>query len=322
MHAPGFPKLLLLLSLLITNCWSAAGYADTPVRVTLGTATKGGGFQLYGEHLAQVINGADNGLRVETVASRGSRQNLQWLHTGEIDMGLVEGNAAHQAMQGEEPIARGMKVLSVMYPNAGMFVVRADSPYQRIEDLRGKPVAFGTRASGLRILAADVLDGMGLDPQRDFAPVILDKAADGPRLLLEKKVEALWGAGIGWPGFVRLADSPGGARFIAPSAEQVKQILAKHGHLKPMPVPAGSYTGQHRQIDSVGLWSLLLSRPGLPDETGYRLAQALHRGEHRLAQQLTQGGFTTAKNTLLQVPTERLHPGVQQYFRDSGLLKD
>jgi hypothetical protein len=103
-----------------------------------------------------------------------------------------------------------------MYPNPGLFAVRADSPYQGIEDLRGKLVAFGTRSCGLRILAGDVLDGIGLIPERDFEQVILEIAADGPRLVLEGEVEALWGAGIGWPGFVKIANGPKAARFIPP----------------------------------------------------------------------------------------------------------
>jgi len=208
-----------------------------------------------------------------------------------------------------------------MYPNPGMFVVRADSPYQTIEDLKGKPIAFGTRASGLRILVGDVLDGLGMKPDRDFEQVILGKAAEGPRLVLEKKVEALWGAGIGWPGFVQVADGPAGARFIAPSATQVKLIQKKHPHLKTMSVPADTYKGQTRQIDSLGLWSLILIRPGLDDDVVYRLTRAIHRGESALVARLKQGGYTTAKNTVAQVPAIRLHPGAKRYYREIGLLE-
>jgi len=39
----------------------------------------------------------------------------------------------------------------------------------------------------------------GLTADRDFEQVILEKAGDGPRLVLEGKVAALWGTGIGWP---------------------------------------------------------------------------------------------------------------------------
>jgi TRAP transporter TAXI family solute receptor len=162
---------VLLLSAVL---WSVSiGAEITPTKVVLGTATKGGGFQLYRENLAEVSNAVDAGLQVEAIATRGSKQNLPFLEEGKIDIGLVEGNAAHRALEGIGGSTVNLKVLSVMYPNPGMFVVRADSPYQRIEDLKGKPVAFGTRASGLRILAGDVLDGIGMKADHDFEQVIL-----------------------------------------------------------------------------------------------------------------------------------------------------
>ena len=317
------PCLALVCALLLPGMlWSVFAGADTaPTKVVLGTATKGGGFQLFGETFAAVVNTTDATLQVEPIPTRGSKQNLTYLEEGKIDIGLVEGNAARQALEGIGRAPANLKVVTVMYPNPGMFVVRADSPYQRIEDLKGKPIAFGTRASGLRILASDVLDGIGLQADRDFESVILEKAADGPRLVLDHKVEALWGAGIGWPGFVQVANGPAGARFIAPSAAQVKQILAKHPHLRTMSVPAGTYKGQDAQINSVGLWSLILVRPELPDEVVYRLARAIHHGEEALAKQLKQGSYTTAQNTVAQVPTAQLHPGAARYFREANLTR-
>ena len=59
-------------------------------------------------------------------------------------------------------------------------------------------------------------------------------------MVLDGRVAALWGAGIGWPGFKTLAASPGGARFIAPDAAEIARIRAKHSFLKPLTVPAGS----------------------------------------------------------------------------------
>jgi len=310
-----------LCALLVLNTPSVSSAEANlhPAQIVLGTATPGGGFQLFGQHLAEVINAIEPSLRVEAIATRGSLQNLDLLEEGQIDIGLVEGNAARQALDGVGRAPANLAVLSVMYPNPGMFAVLADSPYRQIEDLKGKPVAFGTRASGLRILAHDVLDGIGLAPERDFEPVTLEKAGDGPRLVLDREVEALWGAGIGWPGFVRIAEGPAGARFIAPSAAQVEQILTKHPYLRTMSVPAGIYKGQAAPIDSVGLWSLILVRPELGEEIVYRLAFAIHKGESALAERLEQGRYTTARNTAIQVPAARLHRGTMRYFREAGV---
>lgn len=315
--------LTLLATGVILHLLSPAAFGADAHRtqVILGTATPGGGFQLFGQTLAQVINAGGDTIHIREQPTRGSKQNLPLLEQGRIDIALVEGNAARQALDGVGRARADLKVLSVMYPNPGMFVVRADSPYRTIADLRGKPIAFGTAASGLRILVNDVLDGIGLSPTEDFEQIILSRAAEGPGLVLEGKAEALWGAGIGWPGFVKVANSKAGARFIAPDAEQIQRILEKHPHLKPMAVPAHTYQGQSERIDSVGLWSLILVRPDLPDEVVYQLARAIHRGQPALASRLDQGKYTTAQNTVDQVPAGRLHAGAARYYTDAGLLQ-
>jgi TRAP transporter TAXI family solute receptor len=309
---------------LIALSWAGASFclAAEPTAVILGTATRGGGFQLFGQNLSEVINETDTSLRVNAIATRGSKQNLPFLEQGKIDIGLVEGNAARQALDGIGRQPADLRVLSVMYPNPGMFVVRGDSSYHSIDDLKGKPIAFGTKASGLRILVNDVLDGLGLNPERDFEQVILKKAAEGPGLVLEKKVEALWGAGIGWPGFVKVANGPTGGRFIAPSSAQIEQILTRHPHLIRMTVPAGTYTGQHQAIESIGLWSLILVKPSLDEDTVYRLARAIHQGHAALVERIAQGRYTRPVNTVKHVPRERLHPGAARYYREIGLLND
>ena len=114
----------------------------------------------------------------------------------------------HEALTGVGRPPADLRILAAMYSTPGMFVVRADSPARAIADLRGKPVAFGARGSGLVVLARYVLDGVGLDQERDFQAVYLDRAGDGPAMVADGRVAALWGGGIGWPGFTAVARSP------------------------------------------------------------------------------------------------------------------
>jgi len=167
-----------------------------------------------------------------------------------------------------------------------------------------------------------VLDGLGLASERDFKAVFLDKAGDGPAFVLEEKVAALWGGGIGWPGFTKVAAGPHGARFIVPDAGEIKRIQAKHPHLRSMTVPAGTYAGQDATIHSLGLWSFVLARADLPDDVVYTLARAMHRGEAKLAARLAQGQYSTAANTAHEAPRAALlHPGAARYLREIGALR-
>jgi TRAP transporter TAXI family solute receptor len=296
--------------------------AQERVVVTLGTATPGGGFPVYGDAVAEAINALDPALEVRTRNTKGSTENVPMLERGELDLGLVQGEVAHEALSGVGRPPADLRILAAMYPTPGLFVVRADSPVRTIEDLRGKPVAFGARGSGLVVLARYVLDGLGLDQERDFQAVYLDRAGDGPAMVLDGRVAALWGGGIGWPGFVTVGRASGGARYLAPDADGLRRIQAKHAFLKPMSVPAGSYPGQSAAIPSVGSWSFIMARPTLSDDTAYRLARALHRGQASLAARLPQAADTTAANTVASAPRpELIHPGVRRYLSEIGLLR-
>lgn len=302
-------------------CAALAGCAtpvkNDPITLTLATATPGGGFPVYGDAFKAALQEADPTITIDTRNTRGSAENVPLLEEGKMDLALVQGEAAYEALAG---IGRAkpanMRILWAMYSSPGMFVVKKDSPYRTIADLKGKPVAWGAKGSGLVLLAGYTLDPLGLERDRDFTPHYLDRAGDGPVMLQDGRVAALWGGGIGWPGFTTMANSPGGARFIAPSNDEIAKILAKHKFLRRITVPANSYKDQPQPFDSVGSWSFVFARPDLPDETAYRLARALHKAEAGITKRLAQARESTAANTAAAADPAVLHPGVARYLRE------
>jgi uncharacterized protein len=277
---------------------------------------------VYGAAVADTIGETEPTLAIEQRNTKGSTENVPLLEAGQLDIALVQGEVAHEAFSGIGRAPANLKIVAAMYSTPGMFVVRADSAYRAINDLRARPVAFGASGSGLVILARYVLDGLGLDQERDFQAIYLDRAGDGPAMVIDGRAAALWGGGQGWPGFGAVAKGPAGARFIAPDASGIARILAKHAFLKPMTVPAGAYPGLAAALPSVGSWSFILTRPQLSDELTYRLARALHRGEAALARRLPQAQETTAANTLAAAPRpELIHQGVLRYLREIGVAR-
>jgi uncharacterized protein len=285
--------------------------------VVLGTATPGGGFPVYGDAVAATLNEVDPSLGVETRNTKGSTENVPLLEAGQLDLALVQGEVAYEALQGIGRPPADLTIFAAMYSTPGMFVLRGDSPARTITDLRGKPVVFGARGSGLVILARYVLDGLGLDQTKDFEAIYLERAGDGPALVLDGRAAALWGGGIGWPGFTAVTNA--GGRLLAPDAGDIRRIQAKHTFLKTLTVPAGAYPGQRDPIVSVGSWSFIMARPSLDADVVYRLAKALHAGAAALARRLPQAAETTAANTLVAAPSRRLlHPGVLRLLQELG----
>lgn len=294
---------------------AGAEQAQAPLHLTLATATPGGGFPAYGAAFVAAIAAADPTLVIEPRNTAGSLENVRLLREGSVDLALVAGETATEALA----VGQGTTLLAAMYAQPGLFGLKGDSPLRAIADLRGKPIAWGARGSGFVVLARQVMGALDLDIERDFTSVLLDRAGDGPAMVMDGRVAALWGGGAGWPGFVTLAGQ--GGRFLAPDEAERARILVADPKLRPMSLPAGSYPGQGAPIASVGTWSLVLARPGLDEEAGFRLARALHAAQADLAARLPQAVETTAANTAAAVADPgQIHPGVRRFLRAEGLL--
>jgi TRAP transporter TAXI family solute receptor len=281
--------------------------------ISLGTATPGGGFPVYGAAFADVVNAQEPRIRVEPRNTRGSAENVPLLEEGKLDIALVAGDFASNALA--KPGTR-LRIVTAMYSSPGMFVVKGDSPVRTISDLKDRPVVLGTKGSGLTVLGRAVLSSLGIEVKE----ITLEKAADGPAMVQDGRAVALWGAGIGWPGFESIAKQ--GGRFVVPDAGEIRRILEKQPQLKAMTMPAGSYPGQGAPLSTVGSWSFVLCNEDLSSEKAYLLARAIHRAESPLAARLAQARETTAKNTLEAAPSpELIHPGVRKYLEEIGLTK-
>jgi len=277
----------------------------------LGTATPGGGFPLYGAAFAEMVNAQEPRIRVEPRNTKGSTENVPLLESGKEQLALVAGEIASAALA--KP-GTPLRVVAAMYSSPGLLIVRGDSPHRTLSDLRGKTVVMGTQASGVTALGRTVLGSLGIQVNQIF----LEKAADGPPMLMDGRADALWGAGVGWPAFAALAKQ--GGRFITPSAAEIDAILKKNPALQPNTLPAKSYAGQDAPLQSVGSWSYVLSSQDLKEETAYLLARAVHRAEGPLAARLEQARETTLANTLAAAPRRELvHRGVLKYLDEAGI---
>jgi TRAP transporter TAXI family solute receptor len=312
-----------LLSFLAT-----AAVAPTPAvaqqqaRVTIGTTSlEGGGYALYSAAFLDMLKTVDPLLEVRVVQTTGSTENAELLKTGDIDIGLVSGEVAHELLDAEAGEASRVRVVSVMYASPGMFAVRADSRFHRIADLAGRPIAWNIKGSGVEVQARYVMDGLGLDMDHDFQPIYQERFSEAAPLVMAGQAAALWGSGFRWPPFVQLADTAIGARFVYPDATEIARIRAKYPFMVTLTVPAGLYPGQYDPIETIGTWSFILARADLSNKLGARLASALSRAEHTgvLTKQL---GQTTVANTLAAIASpDVLQPGVAVYYRKVGLMK-
>ena len=246
--------------------------------LVLGTSTPGGGFPVYGAAFTEVLNAQEPRLRIEARNTKGSAENLPLLEAGKLDLGLVAGEFASATMAKPET---KLRIVAAMYSSPGLFIVKGDSPVRSIQDLKGKPVVLGTQGSGVTVLGRNVLEALNVAVEG----ITLEKAADGPPMLLDGRAAALWGAGVGWPAFGAIAKQ--GGRFIAPNSSEIELILKKKSRVAAGDAAGEKLSGTGR-ADSVGRLMELRLRQARSAGTGGLSPRARHppggieaRGEAR-----------------------------------------
>lgn len=296
----------------LATVFALAGSYAMPLRadsspLRLATSTPGGGFAAYGQMLERVLNRQAGHALLQALPTKGTGENLELLAQGRVDAALIQGTAASELLA--RPDAGGLRILFAMYPSPGMLAVPAASPLRQLDEARGRRVVLGVRTSGLVTLGRQVFDGIGIDIDRDLQAIYVDQAAQSPRLVLAGQADALWGAGEGWPGFLRLVEAPGGARFIGPSPAQIARIRERYPLLQAMTVAPGTYPGITDPLGTVGSVNLILARPGLDDARARAFVQAMDAAAAELAEALPQAAFSTLGNTRASAPDPALlHP--------------
>jgi hypothetical protein len=154
---PMFGRRRLLFAVPAVAFAPARAHAQQP-KITLATAAEGGAFVVYGQALVDMLRSVDAVLEIRSRPSKGSGENVRLLEAGEVDLALVSGEVANEVFAGiNRPVGK-LKVISVMYSTPGMFVVRADSRYHSITQLKGRPVVWNTPGSGFAVQARYVMD--------------------------------------------------------------------------------------------------------------------------------------------------------------------
>ncbi|HLM12677.1 MAG TPA: TAXI family TRAP transporter solute-binding subunit, partial [Reyranella sp.] len=236
------------------------------------TGGEGGGFVVYGSAFVDAVKWANPKIAVKPLTTRGSLDNVPLLEAGTADIGLVFGEMTQELFNPKDGPPTQLKVITTAYSSPGMFVVRADSRYRTIKDLIGRSVVWNGRGSGLALQGRFVMEGLGLNPEKDFEAIYTETLVEGPVMILEGRAAALWGAGNRWPGFVKIANDARGGRFVTPDGEQITRVVDKYPFMRRISIPAARYPGQPDSLLTVGSWSYVLARPNLDEAAGYDLA--------------------------------------------------
>ena len=294
-----------------------AGTASAqPKSLTLGTASVGGTYFIYGGVWATLVT-EKTGINVSTQQTQGPNQNLLLVDSKAIELGMVTMGVALHGWNGTG-WAKGKKyqnsrALFPMYDTPFHFITTDKSGITSVKQMDGKNVGVGPKAGTPGTYFPLMFEALGLKPtiRNGGASDMAGQLGDG---LLDVFAFA---AGVPISAFSEIeAQRP--VKFITFSDAELKTLQEKIPELSPSVIPKGTYRTLAEDHKTLGLYNFAIGHKDLPDDVVYNIVKAVMDNNeamvkgHSAAKETV--GANAVKNTFLP-----FHPGAVKYFKEKGI---
>src|ERR1700730_2664371 len=160
-----------LLGIAISTSVMAAS-PDWPKSLTLGTASPGGVYYIYGEELARILT-EKLGIAVNPLPTQGSMQNVKLIDSGGSQLGLITMSTGLEGWEGSLDWTKGqrfrnMRALFPMYDNPFQAVVLQRSGIATLAQLDNKRIGVGPRSGNGATYAPEIFKIVGISAELSY----------------------------------------------------------------------------------------------------------------------------------------------------------
>jgi len=294
-----------------------AASPDWPKSLTLGTASPGGVYYVYGEALAQILT-EKLGIPVNPLPTQGPVHNVKLLDSGAGQLGLTTMGVALQGWNGTGDWTGGkrfgnMRALFPMYDTSFQFVVLRRSGISTVAMLDKLDVGAGPRAGTGGTYIPEILKVLGLSARLGYGS--WDEMA---KKLLSGDYNALvFTGGAPFPAAIELeAKEP--LTFLSPSSEQLEAIRKAIPEFSPSNIAAGTYRSLDEDYITFGVYNFGVGRADLAEDLVYQLVKATFENQPRLVKASAVASETVPQNVVKDTFLP-FHPGAVRYYREIGI---
>jgi TRAP transporter TAXI family solute receptor len=295
-----------------------AAKADKFINILTGGT--GGVYYPLGVAMSKIYAEKISDSKPSVQATKASVENLNLLQQGKGEIAFTLGDSLADAWAGNAEVGFKSKLdklrtVAAIYPNYIQIAALKDSGVKTLADLKGKRLSVGAPKSGTELNARAILSGAGLKYD-DLGKVEYLPFNESVELMKNRQLDAtLISAGLGVSAIRDLC-----ASVDCVIVEIPKDIIAKVGApYQSVEVPADTYKGQDKAINTAAVQNYLVTREGLSEQEVYEMTKALFENLPAL-----QAAHAAAKDVKLDQaaknPPVELHPGAAKYYKEKGVL--
>jgi TRAP transporter TAXI family solute receptor len=292
-------------------------------QLAIATGTTGGVYYPLGGALANILSRNIPGLSATVEVTGGSVANNQLLGAGRVGMIFTQVDASVDAVRGEDRFrGRPVKVraIAVLYTNRMQVVTTAATGIQTMADLKGKRISTGAPGSATEVMALRLIEGAGLDKDKDFRARERLSPAESTNAIKDGKLDAyFFVSGVPTSAVTDLGASPGITLRLIDHAEYVPKIVAKHGPVYfPEVIPAGTYPGQTTDNHQMSVANIIAVLDTMPDEQVKKILEVTWGNRAELAQVHAEGRNFTLDKQKTAAAGVPWHPAAEAFWKAQG----
>jgi TRAP transporter TAXI family solute receptor len=314
----------LVLGALVASAALFGGVAlAQQLNIAIATGGTGGVYYPLGGGMANVLTKYVPGAAATARVTGGSVDNLKLIGSKQSEVALVMVDAALDALKGEDKF-KGNKVevrtLMVLYPNRMHVVTTEGKGIEKMSDLKGKRVSTGSPGSATEVMAFRVIEGAGLDKDKDMKRERLG-VAESTNAIKDGKIDAyFWVGGLPTAAVTDLGASPGIKIKLIDHTEVVEKMNAKYGSLYTTGViPAKTYPGQEKDNKISVVQNILVANADMPDKVAYDIVKTFIEKRDELVAVHGEAKSITLENQNPKNSPIPWHPGATKYFTEKGV---
>jgi uncharacterized protein len=305
-----------LLSALVAGGAVAQDKSKWPKSLTLGTASVGGTYFIYGGVLAQLLT-EKVGVNVSTQQTQGPNQNLLLVDGGKVELGMITMGVGLHGWNGTgwaKQQHRNIRAMFPMYDTPFHFVATERSGVKTVADLAGKRVGVGPRAGTPGTYFPLMFEALGIQN----VTIRNGGASDMASQLQDGLIDVFaFAAGVPISAFSEL-EAKGGVRFFTFTDKEIATLQQKIPELSPSVIPKGTYRTQTEDHRTLGLYNFAIVHKDMPDDLVYEIVKSVMDNNKQMVQGHSAAVETVPgnvdKNTYLP-----FHPGAAKYFQEKGV---
>ena len=291
-----------------------------PATMTLGTASVGGTYVVYGGVIADLL--ADRaGIQVTPRQTQGPNQNVILVDEKKLELGMTTMGVALQAVQGSASWTKGKKFENIralfpMYDTPLQCMALKKSGITGFRQLEGKMVGAGPKAGTAGTYFPLIFEALGMK-----AMIRYGQGGELGNQLDDGIVDAFcFGAGAPVPIFSQL-DREKEVVFFTWTDADIAAIRGKIAEFSASTIAKGTYRQQTADQKTVGLYNFAIAHKDMTDDMAYAVTRTVLENNARLAKGHPAGRETIAANATRNsfLP---FHPGAVRYYKEKGVKLD